>query len=202
VKTPSPPAARRGRPRDDAADAKLLGAAFDLISEAGYSGFNIDEVARRTSISKATIYRRWGSGGELLLDVLLDFAARKITLPNTGRLERDLAAYFHGLFGLLNNQIGEVLRGLVAEAQTRPAFRTVFRERFIMARRAPVHEMLQAAQKRGELAGEVDLDALLDFIFGAMWYRLLIEHAPLNDKFVAAIVDLAKHYRTARRRKR
>ncbi|HEY9155596.1 MAG TPA: TetR/AcrR family transcriptional regulator [Opitutaceae bacterium] len=198
---PSNASARRGRPRDDAADQRLLAAAFDLISEAGYAGFNIDEVARRTSISKATIYRRWGSGGELLLDVLLDFAARKMSLPNTGKLERDLTTYFRALFGLLNEQIGEVLRGLVAEAQTTPSFRQEFRERFIMARRAPVQEMLRAAQKRGELAHDADIDALLDFIFGAMWYRLLIEHAPLNEKFVTAIAALAKRYCPARQRK-
>lgn len=196
MKTPDEaPAPRLGRPRDADADAKLLKAAFDLIADRGYAGFNIDEVARRTGISKATIYRRWGSGSELLLDVLLDFSARHIRLPNTTRLDRDLTTYFGEIFALLNGRIGEVLRGLVAEAQADEAFREVFRDRFILSRRAPVREMLSAAQKRGELSKSADLDTLLDFIFGAMWYRLIIGHAPLNAKLVSAIVTLAKKYR-------
>ena len=138
----------------------------------------------------------------MLLDVLLDFAARKIVVPNTGRLDRDLTAYFRGLFAQLKGPIGEVLRGLVAEAQTEPSFRKAFRERFIMARRAPVHEMLRAAQERGELAEETNLGVLLDFIFGAMWYRLLIGHAPLDDAFVDALRDLTKRFRAPRSSKK
>lgn len=189
------PAPRLGRPRDAEAHAKLLKAAFDLIADRGYAGFNVDEVARRTSISKATIYRRWGSGSELLLDVLLDFSARHIQVPNTGKLDRDLTSYFNIIFTQINGRIGEVLRGLVAEAQADKAFRAVFRDRFIFLRRAPVREMLSAAQKRGELSRSADVDALLDFIFGAMWYRLIVGHAPLNAKLVAGIVDLVKRYR-------
>jgi AcrR family transcriptional regulator len=197
MKKPAPaPTPRLGRPRDPQTDEKLLATAFALIGERGYAGFNIDEVARRTSISKATIYRRWNSGSELLLDVLLDFASRHIQVPNTGRLDRDLSTYFEGLFGLLNGRIGEVLRGLIAEAQAKDSFRTVFRERFILARREPVRKIFRDAQNRGELKASLDIDTLLDFIFGAMWYRLLIGHAPLDKKFVAEITAQAKRYRS------
>lgn len=186
---------RLGRPRDAAADRRILDAAFELVGKQGYSGFSIDEIARRTSISKATIYRRWQSGGELLLDVLLDFGARQFPTPQGGGLEDALSTYFTGIFAALNGRIGEVLRALMAEAQAHESFRELFRERFITSRRAPVLELLRAAQRRGELARSADLEALADFIFGALWYRLLIGHARLDSRLISALVDLIRRYK-------
>ncbi|PTY02119.1 TetR family transcriptional regulator [Opitutaceae bacterium EW11] len=189
-----PSARRLGRPRDPNADRRLLATALKLIEERGYAGFSIDEIARLTGISKATIYRRWKSAGELLLDALLQLGAEQIPPPRTGRLERDLSQYFQSVVDRLNGPVGEVLRSLSAEAQVKDEFRTAFRDRFIAGRRAPVREMLRDAQRRGELASGVDLELLLDFVFGAIWYRLLIGHAPLNRKLVQGVVALVlKH---------
>jgi hypothetical protein len=48
--------------------------------------------------------------------------------------------------------------------------------------------ILQRAAARGEIAGNVDPELLLDVVFGVLWYRLLLDYAPLDD---AAARDLA-----------
>lgn len=193
-KRSSPPAAKLGRPRDPEADRAILTAALKLIDDRGYAGFSIDEIARRTAISKATIYRRWKSSGELLLDALLQYGVQAQP-PQVGRLETDLAVYFKTIFAALNTRIGEAVRSLMAEAQANDSFRALFRERFIAARRKPVRDLLENAQARGELSASVDLEFLLDLLFGALWYRLLVEHAPLDPKLAARFVDLVNRYR-------
>ena len=147
-KRPPSPKPKLGRPRDPEADRALLTAALKLIDDRGYAGFSFDEIARRTSISKATIYRRWKSSGELLLDALLQYGV-EAQPPQVGRLETDLGVYFKAMFAALNTRIGEAVRGLMAEAQIEGAFRKLFRERVIQARRQPVRELLRAAQARG-----------------------------------------------------
>ena len=53
------------QPRQAAIDATL-----DLIAERGVPGLTTDAVAERAGISKATMYRRWRSKEELMLDAV------------------------------------------------------------------------------------------------------------------------------------
>jgi hypothetical protein len=93
-------------------------------------------------------------------------------------VDRFLAASFRRI----REGLGDVLRGLVAEAQIDPAFRVLFRERFLDGRRAVLRELLARAAPRAPV------DIAVDFVFGAMWYRLLDDHAPLDDAFALEVV--------------
>ena len=63
------PAARRGRPRSDASERAILDAALELMA-AGSRPVTITEIARRAGVGKDTVYRRWRSKDDLLLDAL------------------------------------------------------------------------------------------------------------------------------------
>src|SRR5215203_4506883 len=64
------PAARLGRRRDHTRDPEILDAALDVLAESGFDGMTIDMVAARAKAGKATIYRRWASKSELVLDAV------------------------------------------------------------------------------------------------------------------------------------
>jgi hypothetical protein len=49
--------------------------------------------------------------------------------------------------------------------------------------------LLERARSRGEIAAGVDLDFLVDLVFGTAWYRLLGSHAPLNRRFADQLTD-------------
>ena len=49
------------------------------------------------------------------------------------------------------------------------------------------------AIERGEIPAETKVEAAIDLIYGPLYHRLLIGHAPLDDQFVDDIVDLALH---------
>ncbi|MEU0968271.1 TetR-like C-terminal domain-containing protein [Streptomyces sp. NPDC005917] len=34
---------------------------------------------------------------------------------------------------------------------------------------------------RGEIAADVDPELLIDVVYGVLWYRLLLDHAPLDE---------------------
>lgn len=69
-------------------------------------------------------------------------------------------------------------------------FASAFRERFLFARRAALRGILQHAAARGEIAGDVDPELLLDVVFGVLWYRLLLEHTPLDDTAARELASL------------
>jgi hypothetical protein len=95
---------------------------------------------------------------------------------------RTCEASLSASFGRIREGSTAVLRGLVAEAQIDPAFRTLFRESFPTQRGAVLRELITRA------APGAPADVVLDFIYGAKWYRLLDDHAPLDDAFAAEIV--------------
>ena len=57
----------RGRPVSLIARRAVLEAAAGLLDERGFGGFTIDEVARRSQVSKTTIYKHWNGRLDLAL---------------------------------------------------------------------------------------------------------------------------------------
>ena len=74
------------QPRQAAIDATL-----DLIAERGVPGLTTDAVAERAGISKATMYRRWRSKEELMLDAVASLVG-EIAVPDTGSFAGDVRA--------------------------------------------------------------------------------------------------------------
>ncbi len=82
-----PPA--RGRPRSAEAHGAILGAAAALLAEGGFTQLTMEAVAARAGVSKATVYRRWGSKEELVLDLVTSMPYPG-EAPDTGSVEGDL----------------------------------------------------------------------------------------------------------------
>jgi AcrR family transcriptional regulator len=178
---------RVGRKRSQEARRAILEAALELLHEQGYARLTTDAIARAAGVGKQTIYRWWRSKAAVVLEALTELG-RTIAPSPTGSLERDVAAFLEHTFRLLRGPrgTGAVLRGLMAEAQLDPEFAASFAG-FIAARRGA----LRAVLERHTRAGPDELDAAVDMLFGAMWYRLLVGHAPLDAAFARALARLA-----------
>ncbi len=48
----------------------------------------------------------------------------------------------------------------------------------------------QRGVKRGELRADVDVEVAIDALYSPLFYRLLLKHQPLTDKFVNELVDV------------
>jgi AcrR family transcriptional regulator len=79
----------RGRPRDLGADARILQAASELISEVGIEGTSMSAVVTRSGVARATVYRRWPSR-ESLIEAALSVVKGRPPFPLSGDLEMDL----------------------------------------------------------------------------------------------------------------
>ena len=183
---------RRGRPRSERARQAILTAAVELLYEDGLSAMTVDDVAERAGVSKATIYRWWPSKELLALDAFAtDWEMTSpVTSPDTGSLREDLRARLRPFRRLLKRRpLGRVLTGLVARAQTDPAFAAMYRERFLEPRRAATRALFQRAVDRGEIPADSDLDVALDLVYGALFHRLFQGHAPLDERFGEEIIE-------------
>jgi AcrR family transcriptional regulator len=181
----------RGRPRSETAGPALLAAARDLVMRHGYAGVTTDMIAKAAGTGKQTIYRRWLSKAELVLDAFAAHAADRIDEADrmTEPVETALGGFLIRLFGALA-ETGSAVRGLMAYAQEDKAFRTQLFERLIQPRRQALRAVLQQGVKAGELPPDADLDATVAAVYGAMWYRLMLDEA-LDGDFARRLAAFA-----------
>jgi AcrR family transcriptional regulator len=171
-----------GRRRNDAAKDAILDAAFRLLSGPGTDGLTIDAIAAEAGVGRQTIYRWWPSKGAVVADALARHARVVVPGRDTGSFSGDLAAFITDSFaGLENEDLASRLRQIVAEAQHDEHVAAVLAD-FTAARRSALRALLERGRIAGELSAEADLDMLVDMAYGVLYYRLLVGHAPLDEK--------------------
>jgi AcrR family transcriptional regulator len=171
-----------GRRRNDAAQAAILDATFRLLSGPGTEALTIDAIAAEAGVGRQTIYRWWPTKGAVVADALARHAQVVVPARDTGSFAGDLVAFFADSFaGLENEALADRLRQIVAEAQHDEHVARVLAD-FTAVRRAALRALLERGRTAGELAADADLDMLVDMAYGVLYYRLLVRHAPLDEK--------------------
>jgi AcrR family transcriptional regulator len=181
-----------GRARNEVARREILDAAMELALE-DVSGLGVEAIAVRAGVGKQTIYRWWTSKYDVVLEALLERVRLTLSRTSSGPLEKDLARFLTETFAGIGRPggTGPLLRSLMAHAQLDPGFARIWREDFVAPRRAALLEIIGAAVGRGETAPGLDSGALVDLVLGALWFRLLVEHAPLDEAAARSIAALA-----------
>jgi AcrR family transcriptional regulator len=184
---------QRGRPRSQQAHKAILDAAAALLLERGLAAVSMDAVAERAGVSKATIYRWWPTKEALALDALYtEWTAVRPFPRDTGSLRGDLLALLRPWAKQAGGRpYGRVVTALLTEAQSDPVFAAEYRQRFVEPRRDQARALFQRAVERGEVGADTKVDVALDLLYGPLYHRLLHGHAPLTDRFVRDVVDMA-----------
>ncbi|MFC4906003.1 TetR/AcrR family transcriptional regulator [Actinomadura gamaensis] len=169
-----------GRPRSEAARRAIIDAAIAELHERGYAALTMQGIAARAGVGKQTVYRWWPSKADVVLEAVAEWAEEQVAVPDEGSLEADLDAFLAATF----RQRGQrpLLLGLMAEALLDPAFAVQLRDRFLLARRAAFRSIFERAAARGEVAPDADPELLMDLVYGTLWYRLMLDHAPVDDE--------------------
>ncbi|PPG28433.1 TetR family transcriptional regulator [Pseudoclavibacter sp. RFBG4] len=195
--TSQPPASaekkpRLGRKRDHTRDTDILEAALDVLAETGYDGMTIDMVATRAKAGKATLYRRWASKSDLVLDAVacmkskdLDLAA----LPDTGSLRGDLVALVRPPSIRDAERKLNVMTGVVSMIARDPEMAAAAQEAIVAPRAAANRAIFERAIERGEISADVDLDTLSMIAPAMAAFRTLILRRSPDRDFLIGIID-------------
>ncbi len=180
---------RPGRPRSERADQAIIDAALSLFAESGPDGLCIERVAARAGVGKATIYRRWPGKEDLLLDAI---AALKSPLPEpAGRSVReDLVT----LLGALCQESTDPRRArefalLLGEGAKYPRLMARYVETVLEPRREVVRAVLRRGVASGELRPDLDVDAALFMLVGAVVARRGHEQQAVPAGYAERVVD-------------
>ncbi len=178
----------RGRPRDEKARTAVLEATWELLQTASLRDLTIVAVAEASGVSKPTIYKWWASKGALAVDAFLNFSLPQIRFRDKETVAEAIEAQVLALVRLYRGPTGRIVADLIAEGRSDTDALEAFRELFLARRRAVARELLEQGIARGELAADLDVEVALDLVYGPIYYRLLVGHQRLTDRFARSVV--------------
>ena len=178
--------------RNERSRHAILDASISLISEVGYERASIEGIARRAGVGKQTIYRWWPSMGAVALEALDESLATVVDFRDSGDLREDLGHHMKRVTQLLSStELGPVVQGLIAASQSDPSLSRAHLEKVIEPAADAWRERISRAQESGEIRADVDSDTIIDMLFGAMYFRLLLHTRPLETEQIDAALEIA-----------
>jgi AcrR family transcriptional regulator len=163
----------------------VLSAVLDELNVNGYAGLSVEAVASRAGVNKTTIYRRWPTLDDLLVDALMTWSEDAIPGTETGSIETDLITLGRELADQLNGGLGRQVVAVVLTAglrspQLREATRRYFDQQAVRAT-----PFVTQAIDRGELPANTNANALLTTFRAPLFYRLVTTGDPIDEDSIA-----------------
>jgi AcrR family transcriptional regulator len=182
---------KRGRPRSSESTSAILEATLRLLKEHALRDITIEMIAKSAGVGKTTIYKWWPSKAFVALEAFGLEMRRDVLIPDTGSAERDFSEQLQSVIKFYTSKTGRIFSQFLAECQSDVEFAALFRERFLSPRRAAVQVIWERGVARKQIDSTIDMDTVLDLIYGPMIFRLMAGHALLNAKEAAGIVAAA-----------
>ncbi len=185
----APPVPVRGRPRDPRTRAAILRAARGLLERGGLTAVTIEAIAAKAGVSRPTVYRYWPNAPAVAMAAFLDVA----TAPGSDEKRRSplaaLRAQLHAVADAFAAPTGRSVAAMVAAAQSETELAKAFRNEFIARNRDATRLLLEHAVEERLIAKLPDIEVALDLVFGPLFYRLLMGHAPITHDCVDKLLD-------------
>ncbi|MBW8799542.1 MAG: TetR/AcrR family transcriptional regulator [Streptomyces sp.] len=174
--------------REDVTEA-IRAAVFEELAAVGYARMSIEGIARRAGVGKTAVYRRWRSKLHLVLDVVSALAVMGLPVPDTGSLEGDLRLLYEVTSRALRHPVAsQIIPDLQAEAARNPEIAEAMQKTLREGQEGVASKIIEAAQRRGELAEGLDEDLAMDLISGPLYWRSVVIRTPKLPKgYLAAL---------------
>lgn len=180
---------RRPRRRGEALVAAILEATIDELVEKGYPALTMESVAQRAGASKASLYRRWETRAELVMDAVYRMAPMPEQIPDAGELRADLLEVLRQTAATLEGPAGTALRGLLADSLADNVRIDELRTKSQGRNRKLIAEVLRRAVARGEISEETVLPIRLEVGAALIRNQFLFHDELLDEALFVSIVD-------------
>jgi len=179
-----------GRPRNARSHKAIIDATIKLLGSSGYVDFSIERVAKEAGVGKQTIYRWWPTRAELVLEVWRDRLLPPLA-PYDGSvslrqyLESSLLA-----FGQLISRTDcrQAAICVLAEAHRDPALYRRMEEAVYAPRIQLIADAFRRAQEQDTFPADINVDLLIDTLYGAVWYKVLLRFETVTRPYIKNLV--------------
>lgn len=167
---------KRGTELEDA----IRSACVSELADVGYGGLTIESVASRAQTGKASIYRRWSTKQELVMDSVSCMISGPLLrlddleYDDTVTTRDALLDLMIRVGDLMAGPEGHVMRSVMGESLRDEEFSGSFECDFYDPRKKAMLGLLRRGAKRHEVRPEAVDDVVVELIAGALIHRILI----------------------------
>ncbi len=178
-----------GRPRNEATRRAILAAASDLLETGGLGAVTMEAVARRAGVGKPTLYRSWANREALMMAAVMAGAQPVTVVRETGSVRADLKRHLRRVADVFATPRGRQAAQMVASSDPDSELAKAFRTQVMLQSRDEGRALLGRAITAGEARADAIVEITLDLLYGPVYYRLLVGHAPIDGTFSDQLVD-------------
>jgi AcrR family transcriptional regulator len=183
------------RKRGAALEDAILQAAFDELTEVGYTAFSVEGVAARARTGKASIYRRWPTKQELVMDAMLqrlptpEQCGVVVELDDTVTTKDALLQVAEAIAAVITSPAGDAMRAIKCEAMADPELAALIDQRFQAPRREFLMSLLRRGVERGEVRPGAATDLVADVLPSVLTHRVILQREPLTEPVIRDIME-------------
>ncbi|MDT4946663.1 MAG: hypothetical protein QOH14_3396 [Pseudonocardiales bacterium] len=191
----TPAAVAQQRKRGAALEEAILAAAYDELSEVGYTSFTVEAVAARARTGKASIYRRWPTKQELVLDTLCarlptpEQCGLDLQLDDSVTTSDALHEVARAISNVLRSPAGDAMRTIKCEATADPELARAIDDRFQAPRRKAMLDLLRRGVARGEVRPDAVSPLVADVLPAVLAHRVLLQREPVTEHDITDIIE-------------
>ncbi|WP_433871617.1 TetR/AcrR family transcriptional regulator [Saccharopolyspora sp. CA-218241] len=187
---PATPSGPRNRRTESELLRDIRTAVLDELGAVGFGRLTMEGIAKRSGTAKTSLYRRWGSPAEVVLDALGHDYPEEVVSPELDDLRGDLLGALRAMTGWLSRPTARAIASVLGERTRHPELARAVYERIFDAHggRFTRTVLLRYAER-----GEID-PALVTPVVTDVGEAMVLKHALDSESLpgedvLAAIVD-------------
>ncbi|AUX40193.1 TetR family transcriptional regulator [Sorangium cellulosum] len=173
-----------------------------LLAEGGPGAVTMEAVAARAGVGKPTVYRWWPDRHAVAMAALMEEEAAQAAGAERRSAVAALREQLRAIARRFATSTGRHVASMIAASEAESELSKAFRNHFVLARRAEGKALLARAIEQEEIRGDLDVEVALDLLYGPLFFRLLMGHAALDERFMDQVLDEALRGMKVGRRER
>lgn len=169
-----------GRPRSARSEQAIIDAVLAMIADGvAIETLSVESIAARAGVGKATIYRRWSSKEQLVVDAV---ASLKLPVPEIAgeSVRADLVTLMSAIARNSPHNHGTLMNCLLPQIARTDELHHWY-QRMIEPRREAMRRVLRRGIETGELRSDIDLEITLLLLAAPMIIQRTIRWNPALD---------------------
>jgi len=178
-----------GRPPSETARRSVLDTAYRIVMSEGLGRLTIERVAAESGVSKPTIYRTWTNAQDLAMAAFMAQPQTDAPASRASSARTALRVHLRSVIEAFATQRGRQITLTMASADPESELAKAFRNQVILKSREAGRRLIQQAVVSREIRPDSNVEAVLDMLYGPLFFRLLTGHQPLSPQLAEHLVE-------------